>query len=153
MLETPHAVLGATIAAKIPNPLIALPLALLSHLVLDQIPHWNPDLGGEIRKYGHVSARSNLIILGDVVLSLGFGFWIAFQAWPNLGKAAVIIIAAFMAVVLDVIEGFHFFLGVDQPLLKRLISFQHEHQKKVPFIPGVLTQIAVILLSLYILRS
>lgn len=153
MLETPHTILGATIAAKIPNPLIALPLALLSHLLLDQIPHWNPDLGGEVRKYGRVSSRSNLIILADVVLSLGFGFWIASQALPNLAKAAVIILASFMAVVLDVIEGFHFFLGVEQPLLKRLINFQHEHQKRVPFLPGVLTQIFVILLSLYILRS
>lgn len=153
MLETPHVILGATIASKIPNPLISLPLVFLSHLLLDQIPHWNPNLGKEMRKLGKISRPSKLIILGDVALSLGFGFWIASRAWPNLEKAAVIIAASFLAVVLDVIEGFYFFLGARHQFLKKLISFQHRYQKRFPLIPGLLTQIAAILLFLYILRS
>lgn len=153
MLETPHVIIGATIAAKIANPLISLPLAFLSHLVLDLVPHWNPELHGEMRKYGKTSSRSNLIILADVILSLGFGFWIASQVLPNLEKAAVIIFASFLAVVVDVIEGFYFFLGAKHQFLKNLISFQRRYQKRFPLIPGLLTQVAVILLSLYILRS
>ena len=152
MLELPHTVIGATIASKIPNPLISLPLAFLSHFVLDLVPHWNPDLYTEA-KNNHISPRSKLIILGDVLLSLAFGFGVAYQALPNLRQAAVVILASFLAVVLDVVEGFYFFLGIRHPLLLDLIKFQHRHQKKVPLISGLLTQVVTILLSLYILRS
>lgn len=153
MLETPHVILGATIASKIPNPLICLPLVFLSHFLLDYIPHWNPNLGEEMRKLGKISRPSKLIILGDVVLSLVFGFGIASRVWPNWERAAVIIAASLLAVVLDVIEGFYFFLGAKHQFLKNLISFQHRHQTRFPLIPGLLTQVIVILLSLYILRS
>lgn len=153
MLELPHVVIGATIASKIPYPLISLPLAFLSHFLLDEIPHWNPDLHGDIKKYGQISRRSKLIIAGDVFLSLGMGFGIAAQALPDQKKALVIIIASFLAVAVDVVEGFHFFLGAQHQFLKNLIGFQRRHQKRFPLIPGLLTQMAVILLSLYILRS
>lgn len=153
MLETPHVILGATIAFKIPNPFIALPLVFLSHLLLDYIPHWNPNLGKEMRKLGKISQPSKLIIWGDVMLGLVFGLGIASRAWPNWEKAAIIIVASFLAVVLDVIEGFYFFLGARHQFLKNLINFQHRHQTRFPLIPGLLTQLIVILLSLYILRS
>ncbi len=44
MLTTPHAAAGAAIAALIPNPIGALPLALASHYALDAIPHWQETL-------------------------------------------------------------------------------------------------------------
>ena len=153
MLETPHVILGATIASKITNPLISLPLVFLSHLLLDYIPHWNPNLGKEMRKLGKISRPSKLIILGDVILSLVVGFGIASRAWPSWEKAAVIIAASFLAVVVDVIEGFYYFLGVKHSFLLKLIKFQHRYQQKLPLGPGLLTQIVTILLSLYILRS
>jgi hypothetical protein len=37
---TNHSLTGAIIAASIANPLVALPLALLSHYVLDALPHF-----------------------------------------------------------------------------------------------------------------
>ncbi len=40
MTATNHAVTGAVIAASISNPVIGLPLALLSHFVLDALPHF-----------------------------------------------------------------------------------------------------------------
>lgn len=44
MLTTAHAVTGATIGVLIPNPWIAVPLALGSHFILDSIPHWQETL-------------------------------------------------------------------------------------------------------------
>lgn len=40
MLITPHALAGATIVVLIPNPVIAIPIAVGSHFILDSIPHW-----------------------------------------------------------------------------------------------------------------
>ena len=39
MLYTPHFLTGAAIVKLVPNPVIGLPLALLSHFVLDMMPH------------------------------------------------------------------------------------------------------------------
>ena len=40
MTATNHALTGAVIVAAVSNPVIGLPLALLSHFVLDALPHF-----------------------------------------------------------------------------------------------------------------
>lgn len=152
MLELPHTIVGATIASKIPNPLISLPLAFFSHFLLDLTPHWNPSLYSETKKFGKPSRNSTWIVIVDTILSLGAGFYIASKALPNINQASVIILACFAAVVLDVIEGFYFFLGIRTKFLENLIEFQHRYQGRVPMIPGIVVQIVTILLSLSILR-
>lgn len=41
MTATGHAIIGVVIAAKIGNPYLAVPLALVSHLAADAFPHWD----------------------------------------------------------------------------------------------------------------
>lgn len=153
MLELPHTIVGAAIATKIPNPWIALPLAFLSHFPLDLIPHWNPSLYTETEKYGKPTRKSTKLVAIDVALSLVTGFFIASRVMPNTKHAIVILLACFAAVVLDVIEGFYFFLGVRTKFLKDLINFQRSFQKKLPVAPGLLVQGLIILLSLYLIYS
>jgi ABC-type spermidine/putrescine transport system permease subunit II len=151
VLELAHAAVGATIAVKIPNPLIAIPLAFLSHFLLDFVPHWNPSLYTETKKLGQPSQKSNIIVLIDVALSLILGFFLAFRFWPNTQKMMVILLACSAAVAPDVIEGFYFYLGVKTKFLKKLIKFQHEHQTNINLIPGLLTQLATLAVCLYFL--
>jgi len=42
MLCTPHLLTGAAIVMAVPQPELSLPLAFLSHFVLDTIPHTEP---------------------------------------------------------------------------------------------------------------
>jgi hypothetical protein len=58
-----HAVTGAFVGAAINKPVIALPAALLSHFVIDAIPHWNYELKPHI-------ARRQVVMLADLALSL-----------------------------------------------------------------------------------
>jgi len=153
MLELPHTLVGITLAVKLGNPLIALPLSLISHFVVDLIPHWNPSLYTEMKKYGQPTKKTTLIIIFDVLLSLSFGFWIASRFLPDYTKTVIILLAAFLAVFPDVIEGFYFYLGVKSKWLIRLVEFQHNHQGKAGFFLGSLTQLITILLALYILLS
>jgi hypothetical protein len=44
-----HAATGALVAAAIQEPAIALPAALLSHFVIDSLPHWNYWVPGQKR--------------------------------------------------------------------------------------------------------
>lgn len=151
MLELPHTVVGAAIGLKIPNPLISLPLAFASHFIFDLIPHWNPSLYQETKKYGYPSKRSTKIVILDTLLSLIAGFFLASQVWPDLNRAFFIILACFAAVFLDVIEGFYFFLRVRTKWLENLIEFQHRHQIRASKIPGLLIQGLTILLALLII--
>jgi len=52
MLETPHVLAGAVIAAKVQNPFLAIPLAFASHFILEKVPHWNPHINAEMTKFG-----------------------------------------------------------------------------------------------------
>ncbi len=153
MLELPHVLVGITLATKIGNPLIALPLSLASHFVVDLVPHWNPSLYTETKKYGQPSKKTTLIIIFDVLLSLSLGFWLASRFLPDYTKMAIILTGAFLAVLPDVIEGFYFYLKVRSKWLIELIEFQHNHQGKAGFFLGNLTQLITILLALYILLS
>lgn len=45
MLSIAHGTTGAFIASKIPNPLISVPLVIVSHFIEDFVPHWDVGQG------------------------------------------------------------------------------------------------------------
>lgn len=149
MLELPHAMVGATIATLIPNPLISLPLALASHFITDYVPHWNPHLGTEKAKYGHYKKSSVILIIADCTLALVAGFYIASRSPEPL----IILLACFLAVSPDVIEIPHFFFNMKIGWIEKLLAFQKSHQWNVPIVWGMLSQLAVLALCFYFMRS
>jgi hypothetical protein len=62
VLETPHVVVGAAIATKVANPALAIPLAFASHFVLEKIPHWNPHLNTELKKFGRLAGLVHRVL-------------------------------------------------------------------------------------------
>lgn len=153
MVELPHTVVGAAIAVKIGNPALSLPLALASHFAFEFVPHWNPHLNQEIKKFGKVTRTSTLIVAADVVASLFAGFFIASQFATSQAHFAIIIAASFLAVSPDVIEGPYFFLGWRHPFFKKIIGFQKRFQFDVPVVPGLLTQAVILGAALWWLFS
>ena len=149
MLETPHVTVGAAIASKIPNPLIAIPLAFASHFVLERVPHWNPHLNREIKKFGKVTTLSTVIVIADVATSLIIGFYFASQKSINNTHYLAILASSFASVLPDVIEGPYFYLKVRGKLIERWISFQKSLQEDAPIVPGLATQILTILACFY----
>ncbi len=150
MLELPHVAVGAAIATKIPNPLLAIPLAFASHFVLDKIPHWNPHIYKETKKFGQLTKKSTKIIILDSSLALILGLLIASLALPSLNRAMVIIAASFASVLPDFIEAPYFFLNMrGNEFLKKWITFHRSLQKHVSFLPGILSQIIVLAAALY----
>lgn len=65
MTATNHALTGALIGLTISNPVLALPLAFLSHFALDAIPHFDPP-GNEKERLGAKSFP--LQLLADATL-------------------------------------------------------------------------------------
>lgn len=149
MLETPHVIVGAAIATKIANPVLAIPLAFLGHFVLERVPHWNPHLNTEIKKYGKPTKQTTILVIADVCTSLVIGGYIASRALPNTGHAATILLSSFAAVLPDVIEGPYFFLGVRNELIKKWVAFQKSIQVDTSLVPGLLTQLVTIFAALW----
>lgn len=150
MLETPHVVIGAAIATKVGNPLLAIPLAFLSHFVLEKVPHWNPHLNTEKRKFGRPTSVSTMIIVGDVLLSLGLGGFIASRALPDSYMALTILASCFASVLPDVIEAPYFFLNMKTKFITDTwIPFQKSLQNDAAPLLGLTTQVITVILGLF----
>lgn len=107
MLLTPHTAVGIAIGAAIHNPVVAIPLAFLSHFGLDLIPHWD-DVGlDELKHLGHLprrprraspgASRTFRIILLDALISLSLLLYFLYWAMPDYGVGITIFASAFAA--------------------------------------------------------
>jgi hypothetical protein len=144
MLETPHVAVGAAIATKIPNPFIAIPLAFMSHFLLERVPHWNPHLVTEMKAYGAPTKKSVAVIAIDVALALGIGSLIAYRALPNTNHAITILAASFASVLPDLIEFPYFFLKMQNKFLLIWLKWQKALQVDAEPFWGILTQVATV---------
>lgn len=74
MTATAHALMGGAIAASIQNPAIGLPLAALSHPLIDMIPHWDLGIGWKKKSKLGLFWQSSLdLLLGLILTYLIFG--------------------------------------------------------------------------------
>lgn len=62
MTATNHALTGAVIAVVLPNPLVSIPLALVSHIAIDALPHFADD-AEEISGY-----RFKSVLIIDIII-------------------------------------------------------------------------------------
>ena len=148
MLDTPHAVVGAAIAASIPNPYVALPLAFASHFLLDITPHWNPHLNTELNKNGKITPNTTALIIGDSALGLVLSFAIASTAYPDYGRMMIILLGAFAAIFPDLIKAPHYFLKYNGKWLMDYIAWDKKIQADASLIPGIATQVIVVIAAL-----
>lgn len=145
MLETPHALLGAAIAVKLGNPALSIPIAFASHFILERVPHWNPHLTNETKKYGQPTKQSTVIVIIDSSLALILGSAIAFSQAPNTMMVIGTLLSSFAAVLPDLIEAPYFFLNIrNNKYIKRWIHFQKGIQVDAPPFWGLLTQVLTI---------
>lgn len=143
--------IGATIATKIGNPLLAFPIAFLSNFILDLIPHWNPHLNTEVKKFGKVTRKTTIICLVDGFASLFVGTFLAMRFWPDIERVVIVFIAIFLAVIADLSEAPYFFLGAKSKIFEGIIGFQKRLQFNVPALPGLITQVVFLIICFWIL--
>lgn len=59
-----HALTGAVIGLTVTNPLLALPLALVSHLVCDAIPHYDPPETNKATVFTSMQFVRDFLVIG-----------------------------------------------------------------------------------------
>lgn len=70
MTATNHALTGAVIVAAVSNPVISLPLALLSHFVLDSLPHFGAHTVAQPgkREFNAILMTDGLLLLSLLIV-------------------------------------------------------------------------------------
>lgn len=151
MILTSHLIVGAAIGSKISNPLLALLLALFSHYFLDSLPHKDYLIPNIQQKQWNKSFFDFFKIFLDVFLGI---LLISLFSDNN----PIIWAAAFLAIIPDGIT----LLGRILPRNKLIIQHQKVHvaanmigdsqiNKKIPAFWGVISQIAVIVVAIFLL--
>lgn len=143
MLLTPHALMGTVIGANIKNPLISIPLALLSHFVLDLFPHINP-------RSVHFTKASYYPLY---IVDLGFGLISGIAFAPKYGN--IVIITSIVAMLPDLLLVPLFLFHLELAPLVRLRKIQSRLQFHVNNVYiGSISQILVMFLCLvYLIRG
>lgn len=151
MLETPHVAAGIAIAAKIPNPFLAVPLSLASHFVLDKVPHWNPHTYTETIKDGRPSRLTFIITVLDITTGLTLGLWFANSALPDAARALNILACSLASVLPDVSKyPFFLFKSTRKGIYKKWVRCERHLQVQTESVFwGLLTQAIVTFAALY----
>lgn len=144
MLSTPHILVGAAIVKAIPNPVISLPLAFLSHFALDSIPHWD----------GSPKAPFNKKTSFGIIADYAFGLTILYLLTSGLDNQTLIILGGFLGTLPDFILGTyrHFVSIFSQYSFVRIPNeFHMTIQRNVTFWPGLVISIITSAISILIL--
>lgn len=139
MTATAHALVGGAIAASISNPAIALPLASLSHPILDMIPHW--DLGNGWR------GKNKVTLFVESALDLVFGVALAFLIFGRNIDPVYFLACIFFSEIWDILMMPYLLFNWKFAPFSTAYEVQHKIQKhaKLSFLPwGIITQAATV---------
>lgn len=136
MTATAHALIGASIATKVINPLVGIPLAIISHFVADLIPHW--DAGTNHRRKSLSRLRLEATI--DVLL----GFALAFLIFRNLVDPVYLFVMIISAQLPDWLEAPSWLFGFKVPPFSWMDWLGHKLQSRAQLPWGLVTQIVVV---------
>ncbi|MEK7617188.1 MAG: hypothetical protein AAB414_03970 [Patescibacteria group bacterium] len=131
MTATAHALVGGAIAASVTNPSIGLPLAALSHPILDMIPHWDFGLGWK--------KKTKLTLFVQSLLDLTVGVVLTFFLFSGKTDAYYLISAMFLSLVWDFLQMPYLLWGWKFPF-STFYKVQHEINGKAKLPWGLITQ-------------
>lgn len=140
MLIVSHVVAGAVIASGIPSLWIAVPLAFLSHFLLDMIPHVQAPTDEGYRP----NRRTYMFVALDLIVSA------IFLVYFNLNiNALLIVFAAILPDLLDLTRYNALCYKIFKPYYDFHDKIQNETNKPIGFI----TQIVLIVVGIIVLGA
>ncbi len=142
MLSIVHGTTGAFIASIIPNPFIAIPIAIFLHYLFDYIPHW--DVGQGLRTGKKKKSHS---FFQELLVDLPLSIALTYYLFQNQSSFNIYVWLGWFAGLLpDFIEFPKLFLKNNHPLLELHSAFHKRFHISIPDkFWGLLPQISVIL--------
>ncbi len=143
MTATAHALIGASLAATIANPLVGIPTAIASHFVADVIPHW--DAGTNHRSKSAIRLKVEAVF--DVLL--GFALVILLfrtQTFQNPLYMFSMVIAAQLP---DWLAAPDYMFNLKVPPFSWMQKIGHETNTRMQLPWGLVTQVVTVGLLVY----
>lgn len=136
MTATAHALIGASLAVKIANPILAIPLAILSHFIADLVPHWD---AGTNHKQKSLN-RLKLEAAADVLL----GFALVYLIFRNLADPVYLFVMVIAAQSPDWLEAPSWMFNIKIPPFSWLDWLGHKLQTRMQLPWGLVTQVIIV---------
>ncbi|MDP2934616.1 MAG: hypothetical protein Q8N59_02535 [bacterium] len=162
MILTPHLLIGAAIGAKTHNLGLIVILALLSHVILDRIPHWDYPTSG-IKYFRQTKNFKTLFIdflkiAIDALCGILIVIFLA-QKTNQLNNWMFILLGIFFAVLPDIFL-FASRILCSEKTADKYTNFHHkffhgpktEKEGKITFL-GLTTEILMIILTILVFFS
>jgi hypothetical protein len=163
MIFTPHIIVGAAIGAKTHNLGLIIILGLLTHFILDKVPHWDYNLPAVFREFRENKKIKPLISdFVKMAIDITIGLLIVFIIiWSrnllNFNYLFFISIGIIISILPDVVFGFVYLIpGKAARKINKIGEFFHcknkEKEGKITLL-NISTQILIIIVSIIILFS
>jgi len=136
MTATAHALIGASLAVKLTNPLVGIPVAILTHFVADLVPHW--DAGTNHRQ--KTALRLKMEATVDVLL----GFALAYILFWNFVDPQYLFVMIIAAQLPDWLEAPSWMFGFKVPPFSWIDWLGHKLQSRMQLPWGLVTQVVIV---------
>lgn len=136
MTATAHALIGASLASRIVNPIIGIPLAIISHFAADLVPHW--DAGTNHKQKS--PTRLKLEAAADVLV----GFALVFLIFRTTVEPIYLFSMVIAAQLPDWLEAPSWMFGFKVPPFSWLDYLGHKLQSRMQLPWGLVTQVVIV---------
>lgn len=163
MVITPHFLIGAAIGSRINNWVLITVLAIISHIILDKIPHWGYG-GGAFKRFASTKSYKVLFtflfkIAIDALIAIFIVLSIAkYKEMINISYLAPVLFGSLIAILPDVFLGSFklIYIKTNKPSItfidnyKKIIHHSRPYTQK-PTLLTIGTQIIVSIAAIFIL--
>jgi hypothetical protein len=140
MTATGHALIGTVIAAKVGNPVIAIPIAIASHFLADAIPHWDTGYHRQQISKQRFFIKSVL----DVILGFVLSYILIFFVFPSTSLAYAFKLIL-MSQLPDWLTAPYLFLGLKSTPFCWFYKMQKTFDSSIGLPWGFINQAAVVI--------
>ncbi|MBU0649962.1 hypothetical protein KJ605_00035 [Patescibacteria group bacterium] len=152
MLLTPHLLVGVAVAKSVPNPFIAVPLSVVMHFLGDKVPHW--DFFSNAPREKRLKGWRPIAVMADFGLGIAVGVAFTLYAlWVQDDPALAwrTFLCGIFSVLPDALEAPHIYTDAKIGLVEKITNFQRKMQSQAPLPWGLFTQVAIVLLCLFLI--
>ncbi|MBP6930350.1 hypothetical protein KBB60_01990 [Patescibacteria group bacterium] len=151
MIFSSHVIVGSAVGSLVESPILALFLGVLSHHLLDFIPHIDP--GSFMKKADWRNKKFLTFLFFDLAIGVLAVYWL----WRGSGYEPAIVWGAFGGALTDIVDN-----NPWASTLRRLPLFKQYHYihnkvhhtvKKEAWLLGALTQVVLIVLSIIVVKK
>lgn len=152
-----HILFGIVIGLEFHSAWLIIPIALLSHFILDYIPHWDGFFDKEYFQetgIARITKRDFIVKFIDfsfMVLITVFFYYIYIRGGSSLIDKSDLVLGAIMALLPDIVKIGYFTRLKRKKSFNNYLHFHSRIQKDISWKKGLITQgILLVILLLYL---